>query len=481
MQDLFKDGDLDLTPARAEPTADVVRVYLREAGRISLLTRRGEVEVARRIERGQRSTLKALSRSALVAREMCALGRELSAATRSIQEVVVPDEPEWTDEGVARRRCEVTAILGEIERLHWRLVGPKAKNDADTTGRRARSWARARQRVRISRLIRSVRLAPAERLRLIAKIRTTVEQLDSLELEVKRLETWLQARPSNTTLRKELRRCRCCLSQTEQEAGVSRVGLRRTHREVLASLQVTEAAKHELVVANLRLVVTIGKKFVNRGLEFVDLIQEGNLGLMKAVDKFEYRRGYKFSTYATWWIRQSCMRAIADQARTIRVPVHMIEKIYKLRRAAGQLVQELGRGPSAEDIAKHMGIPPDEVQRVLKIAQVPVSLDGPIGEEQDARLGDFIEDRSVASAAEVVISNNLKQRTAAVLKTLSSREEKILKMRFGLEDGNPQTLEEVGQSFAVTSERIRQIEATALRKLRHHSRSQALRALMNAF
>jgi RNA polymerase primary sigma factor len=481
LQDLFKDSDLDLTPARGEPTPDVVRVYLREAGRISLLTRQGEVEVAKRIERGQRSTLKALSRSVIVAREMCALGRELSAGTRSIQDVVVPDTPEWTDEGVARRRCEVTAILGEIERLHWRLVKPKAKKDADNTGRRARSWARARQRVRISRLIQSVRLAPAERLRLIAKIRTTVEQLDSLELEVKRLETRLQARPGNATLRKELRRCRCCLSQTEQGAGVSRVELRRTHREILASLQVTEAAKHELVVANLRLVVAIGKKFVNRGLEFVDLIQEGNLGLMKAVDKFEYRRGYKFSTYATWWIRQSCMRAIADQARTIRLPVHMIEKIYKLRRAAGQLVQQLGRGPSAEAIAKHMGIPLDEVHRVLKIAQVPVSLDGPIGEEQDARLGDFIEDRSVASAAEVVISNNLKQRMAAVLKTLSSREEKILRMRFGLEDGNPQTLEEVGQSFAVTRERIRQIEAKALRKLRHHSRSQGLRALMDAF
>ena len=235
------------------------------------------------------------------------------------------------------------------------------------------------------------------------------------------------------------------------------------------------------MVANLRLVVAIGKKFVNRGLEFVDLIQEGNLGLMKAVDKFEYRRGYKFSTYATWWIRQSCMRAIADQARTIRVPTHMIEKIYKLRRAAGQLVQELGRGPSAEDIAKHMGIPSDEVQRVLKIAQVPLSLDGPIGEEQDARLGDFIEDRSVASAAEVAISNNLKQRTAAVLKILSSREETILKMRFGLEDGNPQTLEEVGQSFALTRGRIRQIEAKALRKLRHHSTKLKLRALLEAF
>jgi len=481
LQDLFKDSDIDLTPARAEPTADVLRVYLREAGRISLLTRRGEVEVAKRIERGQRSTLKALSRSVMVAREMCALGRELSAATRSIQEVVVPDEPEWTDEGVARRRCEVTAILGEIERLHWRLVGPKAKNDGDTTGRRARSWARARQRVRISRLIQSLRLAAAERLRLIARIRTTVEQLDSLELEVKRLETWLQAQPSNTHLRKELRRCRCCLSQMEQEAAASRVELRRTHRAILASLQVTEAAKHELVAANLRLVVAIGKKFVNRGLEFVDLIQEGNLGLMKAVDKFEYRRGYKFSTYATWWIRQSMTRAIADQARTIRVPIHMIERINRLMRAVRQLVQERGRKPSTEEIAERLGVPLDEVQKVFDVAQVPVSLDTPIGEEQDAHLGDFIEDRSVASAAEVVINNNLKQRTAAVLKTLSSREKKILKMRFGLEDGNPQTLEQVGESFAVTRERIRQIEAKALRKLRHPSRSQGLRALLSAF
>ena len=481
MQDLFKNGDLDLTPTRAEPTADVIRVYLREAGRISLLTRCGEVEVAKRIERGQSSTLKALSRSLMVAREVSALGRDLSAATKSIQELVVPDEPEWTDEGATRRRCEVTAILGEVERLHRRLVGPKAKNDADTTGRRARSWAMARRRVRISRLIQSVRLAPAERLRLIAKIRRTVEQLDSLELEVKRLETCLQARPSNTHLRRELRRCRSCLSQMEQGAGVSRVELQRTHRAILASQQVTEAAKHELVAANLRLVVAIGKKFVNRGLEFVDLIQEGNLGLMKAVDKFEYRRGYKFSTYATWWIRQSCMRAIADQARTIRVPVHMIGRINQLRRAMGQLVQELGRRPSTEDIAKHMGIPSDEVRKVLKVAQVPVSLDTPIGEEQDARLGDLIEDRSVASAAEVAISNNLKQCTAAVLKTLSPREEKVITMRFGLDDGNALTLEEVGQSFALTRERIRQIEAKALRKLRRHSRSKELRAMLNAF
>jgi RNA polymerase primary sigma factor len=456
-------------------------MYLREAGRVSLLTRCGEVEVAKRIERGQLNTLKALSRSAMVTREMSGLRQELAAGKRSIQEIVIPNEQEWTHDGVARRRCEVIAVVGEIERLNRQLIGLKVKNGKNLTRRHSRSWVIARQRVRISRLIQSVRLAPAERRRLIATIRTAVEQLDSLELEARRLETRLQARPSNTHLRKELRRCRCSLSQLEQGAGVSRVEVRRTHREILASLQVTDAAKHELVVANLRLVVAIGKKFVNRGLEFVDLIQEGNLGLMKAVDKFQYRRGYKFSTYATWWIRQSIMRAIADQARTIRVPVHMIERINRLRRAVGQLVQELGRGPSAEDIARQMGIPSDEVQRVLKIAQVPVSLDTPIGEEQDARLGDLIEDRSAASSVEVAISNNLKQCTAAVLKTLSPREEKIIKMRFGLDDGNALTLEEVGQSFALTRERIRQIEAKALRKLRRHSRSKELQAMLNAF
>jgi len=228
-------------------------------------------------------------------------------------------------------------------------------------------------------------------------------------------------------------------------------------------------------------VVAIGKKFVNRGLEFVDLIQEGNLGLMRAVDKFDYRRGYKFSTYATWWIRQSCMRAIADQSRTIRVPVHMIERINKLRRVVGQLVQDLGRRPSTEDIAKHMEIPSDEVQKVLEVAQVPISLDTPIGAEQDAHLGDFVEDRGIISPAEVAIGNNLKLCTAAVLKTLSAREEKIIKMRFGLDDGNAHTLEEVGQSFALTRERIRQIEEKALRKLRHHSHNNGLQALLNAF
>jgi RNA polymerase primary sigma factor len=417
----------------------------------------------------------------MVIHEMSVLRQELAAGERSIQEIVILDEHEWTDEGVTRRKCEVAAVLGEIERLNRQLTGLKAKNGADSTGHRARSWAIARQRVRISRLIGSIGFTQAERLRLIGEIREMVEELNPLEFEVKKLEARLQARPTNKYLRTELRGCRARLGRIKERAASSAVELKRTHKDILASVHATEAAKHAFMEANLRLVVAIGKKFVNRGLEFVDLIQEGNLGLMRAVDKFEYRRGYKFSTFATWWIRQSCMRAIADQARTIRVPVHMIERINKLRRVVGQLVRDLGRRPSTEDIAKRMGIPSDEVQKVLEVAQVPVSLDTPIGAEQDAHLGDFIEDRGVISAAEVVIGNNLKLCTAAVLKTLSSREEKIIKMRFGLEDGNAHTLEEVGQSFALTRERIRQIEAKALRKLRRQSHNNGLRALLNAF
>ncbi len=481
MQDLLKDRDLDLTPGRIEDTRDVVRMYLREAGRRSLLTRGGEVEVAKRIERGQLNTLKALSRSAMVTHEMSGLRQELSVGKRSIQEVVIPDGEAWTDEGVKRHRREVIDVVEKIEGLNRQLIRLQAKNGTNRTGRRARRWLIARRRIRISRLIRSIGFTPAERMRLIDKIRETVDTLNTLELELNRLETRLRARPTNKYLRNELRGCRGRLGGIEERAASTSVELKRTYKDILAGVQATESAKRELVEANLRLVVAIGKKFVNRGLEFVDLIQEGNLGLMKAVDRFEYRRGYKFSTYATWWIRQSISRGIADQARTIRVPVHMIQRINKLMRTVRQLVQELGRQPSTEDIAKHMGIPSDEVRKVLKVAQVPISLDTPIGEEQDAHLGDFIEDRGVISATEVVISNNLKQCTAAVLRTLSSREEKIIKMRFGLDDGNAHTLEEVGQSFAVTRERIRQIEEKALRKLRRQSRSEGLRALLNAF
>ncbi|MDQ2936088.1 MAG: RNA polymerase sigma factor RpoD [Acidobacteriota bacterium] len=496
-EDGDEDVELDLSAGALEKTNDPVRLYLREMGVVPLLTREGEVAIAKRIERGQLKTQKAIARSPIAVREILKVGEELEAATANIREIVIFSEQAeltgdedmdkaeeykaWTVEGIQNIRKVFKQGLKEWEKLRDEQKATRGKKSKKLMRLRRRV---ARLRLEIAQEIGRLNITERARQRLINAIRAVQKEVRDAEREIDSFTEKLNRKRIKADDQKEYKRrvsaARKRLLLIEADHNINPVEVKRALQAIVIGEQQTGQAKRELVEANLRLVVSIAKKYTNRGLQFLDLIQEGNIGLMKAVDKFEWRRGYKFSTYATWWIRQAITRAIADQARTIRIPVHMIETINKLIRTSRALVQELGREPTSEEIARKMDIPVSKVRKVLKIAQEPISLETPIGEEEDSHLGDFIEDKSILNPADAVVASNLREITDEVLATLTPREEKVIKMRFGLgSTGSEHTLEEVGQHFAVTRERIRQIEAKALRKLRHPSRSRKLKAFLD--
>jgi len=492
-----EDVELDLSAGALEKTNDPVRLYLREMGVVPLLTREGEVSIAKRIERGQLKTQKAIGRSPIAVKELLKIGDDLDGNAVNIREIVIfaeqaeltgdedMDKAEeyraWTVEGIENIRKLFKQGLKEWDKLREEQKATRGKKSKKVLRLRRKV---ARLRLEIAQEIGRLNITERARQRLINSIRAVQKEVRDAEREIDSLTEKLNRKRIKADDQKEFKRrvaaARKHMLQIEVVHNIGPVEIKRSLQAIIVGEQQTGQAKRELVEANLRLVVSIAKKYTNRGLQFLDLIQEGNIGLMKAVDKFEWRRGYKFSTYATWWIRQAITRAIADQARTIRIPVHMIETINKLIRTSRSLVQELGREPTSEEIARKMDIPVSKVRKVLKIAQEPISLETPIGEEEDSHLGDFIEDKSILNPADAVVASNLREITDEVLATLTPREEKVIKMRFGLgTTGSEHTLEEVGQHFAVTRERIRQIEAKALRKLRHPSRSRKLKAFLD--
>jgi RNA polymerase primary sigma factor len=483
---LDDDSELDLSPGDADRASDPVRLYMREMASVPLLTREGEIILAKRIERGQQRAIKTVSRSPISIEHILAIGDGLRRGKLNIRDIVDFSDQEGVTEELVQNYLEVALEqMAEIKKNYARALrlAERLRTEPKRSQKRPQIINKlSRVRVELGRGMRALDLARQQRGQLVALIRESVNQAREAKAEITKARRALDAKKRKDDLLKLKRSVRAAeqkLVEVESRWHVSVVEIERSNAAIIKGEFEASEAKNELTEANLRLVVSIANKYSNRGLPLLDLIQEGNIGLLKAVDKFEWRHGFKFSTYATWWIRQAITRAIADQARTIRIPVHMFDTISKLMRCTRGLVQELGREPSCEEIAERMELPVAKVRNILRVAQQPVSLETPVDEEESSHLGDFIEDKSIVNPADALIGNNLRNATDEALRMLTPREEKVIKMRFGLcSNGNEHTLEEVGQHFSITRERVRQIEAKALRKLGHAARSRKLRSFL---